>query len=214
MDSKSQKYGGLVWATSILAVILVIHVGLIGYTSIGSSVDSDGRTDVAMKGAENAPVTIIEWSDFECPFCTRFYQQTLPQIEEEYVATGKVKLIYKDFPLNFHENAQKAAEAGKCALEQGKFWEMHDRIFDGNIAGQKPTVQNLKAYAAEINLDTAEFNECLDSGRMASKVAAEMREGQQAGVRGTPGFSINGEIVSGAQPFSDFQKVIDAKLAE
>lgn len=166
--------------------------------------------DDDVKGNSNAPVTIVEWSDFECPFCARFYRDTLPQIQSEYIDTGKVKLVFRDFPLGFHANAQKSAEAAECAGEQGMFWEMHDKLFDEGVTGG---VTSFKQYAADLGLDQSEFDSCLDSGRMASETAKDMQDGQRAGVSGTPGFIINGQLVSGAQPFANFKRVIDAALA-
>lgn len=166
--------------------------------------------DDAIKGNPDAPVIIVEWSDFECPFCSRFYSQTLSQIEEEYIDTGKVKLIYRDFPLNsIHPNAQKAAEAAECAGEQGSYFEMHDKLFEDGVAGGSSTY---KGYAEELGLNTDEFNACLDSGAMTDEVAQDLRDGQAAGVTGTPGFMIDGELVKGAQPFSAFKQIIDRKL--
>ena len=162
-----------------------------------------------MKGDKDAPVTIIEWSDFECPFCARFYRDTLPLIEEEYIKTGKVKLVFRDFPLSFHQNAQKAAEAAECAGEQGKFWEMHDLLFEQGVEGG---TAGCKQYEKQLGLNTAKFNECLDSGAMASEVRKDTADGAAAGIQGTPGFLINGKLVSGAQPFSSFKQVIDAEL--
>lgn len=167
--------------------------------------------DDHVKGDSDAPVTIVEWSDFECPFCARFYRDTLAQIESEYIDTGKVKLVYRDFPLGFHAQAQKSAEAAECAGEQDKFWEMHDILFEQGVAGG---VDSFKQFASDIGLNTAEFNECLDSGSMAAEVAKDMRDGQAVGITGTPGFIINGKKVSGAQPFSAFKQVIDAALAQ
>ncbi len=167
--------------------------------------------DDDVKGDADAPVTIVEWSDFECPFCTRFYEQTLGQIQEQYIDTGKVKFVYRDFPLGFHANAQKSAEAAECAGEQGKFWEMHDKLFEDGVSGG---VSSFKQFASDLGLDTTEFNDCLDSGKMASEVAKDMQDGQAAGISGTPGFIINGQLVSGAQPFSAFQQVIEAELAK
>lgn len=167
--------------------------------------------DDAVKGNPNAPVTIVEWSDFECPFCVRFYKDTLFQIEEKYIDTGKVKLVYRDFPLNFHLNAQKAAEAAECAGEQGKFWEMHDLLFEKGVAGG---VQGFKQYAQEIRLDTAKFSQCLDSGKYENEVQKDTQDGINAGIQGTPGFIINGQLISGAQPFSAFQQVIERELAK
>ncbi|MFC1768657.1 DsbA family protein [Nanoarchaeota archaeon] len=167
--------------------------------------------DDAIKGDKDAPVTIVEWSDFECSFCARFYSQTLSKIQEEYIDTGKVKFVYRDFPLSFHPNAQKAAEAAECAGEQGNYYEMHDLLFEKGVKGG---VDSYKQFASDIGLDTDEFNDCLDSGKMASEVKADMDAGAAAGVRGTPGFVINGQAVSGAQPFENFKQIIDAELAK
>ncbi|MEK6939891.1 MAG: thioredoxin domain-containing protein, partial [Nanoarchaeota archaeon] len=165
--------------------------------------------DDDVRGDEDAPVTIVEWSDFECPFCARFYQQTLPSIEEEYIKTGKVKLVYRDFPLSFHTNAQKAAEAAECAGEQGKYWEMHDMLFEQGVQGG---VAGFKQYAKNLGLNTAKFDTCLDSGAMAGEIQQDMADGAAVGIQGTPGFIVNGKLVSGAQPFAVFKQVIDAEL--
>lgn len=171
-------------------------------------INIDGDDD-AVLGDDDAPITIIEFSDYECPFCTRFYLNTLPQIKSEYIDTGKVKLIYRDYPLGFHANAQKAAEAAECAGEQGKYYEMHDKLFDEGVNGG---VSSFKQYAKEIGLNAGEFNECLDSGEMASEVQKDFQDGQRVGVRGTPTFFINGQYLSGAQPFEVFKQVIEEKL--
>lgn len=165
--------------------------------------------DDAVLGDENAPVTIIEFSDYECPFCGRFYSETLGQIDDKYIKTGKVKLVYRDFPLSFHPNAQKAAEAAECAGEQGKYWEMHDKLFKNGVSGG---IAGFKQYAKEIGFDSSKFDNCLDSGKMASEVQKDFNDGQSYGVQGTPAFFINGKLVSGAQPFSNFQQVIDGEL--
>jgi protein-disulfide isomerase len=166
--------------------------------------------DDAVKGDPNAPVTIVEFSDYECPFCARFYSQTLSQIDAKYIQTGKVKLVYRDFPLSFHQQAQKAGEAAECAGEQGKYFEMHDKLFESGVTGG---VASFKQYAADLGLNTADFNTCLDSGAQASEVQKDFRDGQAAGVQGTPGFIVNGQLVSGAQPFSVFEQIIEAELA-
>lgn len=165
--------------------------------------------DDAIKGDENAPVTIVEFSDYECPFCQRFWEQTLPQIEEKYIKTGKVKLIYRDFPLGFHANAQKAAEAAECSGEQGKYYEMHDKLFAEGVSGG---VSAFKQYAADLKLDTKTFNECLDAGKMRAEIQKDSADGQSLGVSGTPAFFINGKEVVGAQPFSVFEQIIEAEL--
>ena len=167
--------------------------------------------DDDVKGDPNAPVTIIEFSDFECPFCARFYSQTLGQIDAKYIQTGKAKLVYRDFPLGFHPQAQKAAEAAECAGEQGKFWEMHDKLFEDGVQGG---VTSFKQFAKDIGLTPGEFDSCLDSGEMSAEVQKDFQDGQRVGIRGTPGFVINGELISGAQPFQAFEEVIEAKLAQ
>jgi protein-disulfide isomerase len=163
--------------------------------------------DDTVKGSANAPVTIIEWSDYECPFCARFYSQTLGKIDEEYIKTGKAKLIYRDFPLSFHKNAQKAAEAAECAGEQGKYYEMHNKLFEAGVSGGA-----FKQYAKDIGLDSTKFSECLDSGKMASEISKDVQDGIAAGIQGTPGFIINGQLISGAQPFEVFKQAIDKAL--
>ena len=166
--------------------------------------------DDAIKGDINAPVTIVEFSDFECPFCGKYSDESYSLIVENYVNTGKVKYVFRDFPLSFHPNAQKAAEAAECAGEQGRFWDMHDYLFENQ---DYLAVENLKGYAKDLDLDTEEFNDCLDSGRMAEEVENDLLEGQSYGVSGTPGFFINGKLISGAQPYSVFEQEIEAALA-
>lgn len=170
--------------------------------------------DDPVKGDKDAPVEIIEFSDYECPFCEKFYSGALPQIEEQYIKTGKVKLIYRDLPLPMHPNAPKAAEAANCAREQGGdegYYEFHDKLFANY---RTLSVDNLKQYAADEGLDTGAFNECLDSGKYADEVKKDMADGQAAGVSGTPSFFINGIKLVGAQPFSQFQPIIEAELAK
>ena len=170
-------------------------------------------TSESMEYIENpdAPVTIIEFSDFQCPYCAKFYSETLPKIKEEYVKTGKVRIVYKHFPLAFHENAFKAAEAAECAREQGKFWEMHNKLFENSNALAE---NKLREYANSIGLNMEQFNSCLDSGKYYEKVIDDLREGQKLGVKGTPTFFINGDKIVGAYPYEYFKQVIDRKLQE
>ncbi len=168
--------------------------------------------DSPVKGDANAPVEIIEFSDYECPFCGKFYTETLPLIEENYVKTGKVKLVFKDFPLNFHPNAQKAAEAARCARDQGgdeAYFKMHDKLFDNQASLSEA---NYKVWAKELGLDSAKFDICLMSDKFAGAVQEDLAYGQQVGVSGTPGFFINGVKVEGAQPYSVFERVIESAL--
>jgi protein-disulfide isomerase len=163
--------------------------------------------NIKVEGSSNAKVTIVEYSDFQCPYCGSA-QPTIKQVMDYY--EGKIKLQFKHFPLSFHQYAEKAAEAAECAADQGKFWEMHDMMFSNSNA---LTVDNLKQYAKTIGLDTSTFNCCLDSGKKAAAVQADMQEGVAAGVTGTPAFFINGKLVSGAQPYEVFKAAIDSALA-
>lgn len=165
----------------------------------------------AVQGDANAPVTIIEFSDYECPFCGRAFQQTYPLIKENYIDTGKVRYVFRDFPLSFHPNAQKAAEAARCAGDQDKYWEMHDKLFQNQAT---LSVDNYKKWARELGLNGATFDSCLSSNKYADEVQADLAYGSSLGVSGTPAFFINGQMVSGAQPYSVFQQTIDAELAK
>ena len=163
-------------------------------------------------GDKNAPVTIVEFSDFQCPFCARFFTQTLPELEKEYISTGKVKLVYRDFPLNsIHPEAQKAAEAAECADEQGKWKGMHDKIFQNQ---QTLSVSSYKQWAKDLGLNAEQFNTCLDSSKYKDEIAKDLSDGTSYGVRGTPSFFVNGVILRGAQPFSSFKTLIDQELAK
>ncbi len=163
------------------------------------------------RGDPNAPVTLIEYSDYQCPFCSRHVSQTAPLIEDQYVKTGLVKHVFKDFPLSsIHPQAEKAAEAAHCAGAQNQYWAMHDKLFalQQAWAGKAEAVDMFKKYAADLGLDTAAFNTCLDSGQFAAEVSQDQAEGVQKGVTGTPAFFINTWFVSGAQPFEVFQQTI------
>ena len=160
-------------------------------------------------GEEDAPVTIVEFSDFQCPYCARFFEQTFPQLKENYIKTGKVKLAFRHLPLSFHQYAQKTAEASECANEQGKFWEYHDTVFN-NQDQLSDTI--LSTWAGEIGLDVKKFDDCLESGKYKEKVQADSNDAGSYGVSGTPSFFVNGKLLVGAQPYEAFQQVIDAEL--
>lgn len=167
--------------------------------------------DLPVKGDENASVTIVEFSDFECPFCAQFYRDTWPKIKSEYIDTGKVKLYYRHYPLSFHPSAHKLAVASECANEQGMFWEMHDKIFDNQAAGDFAD-DTITSWAGELGMDTTSFAACLASTKYDEKIKSDTADGTTAGVDGTPAFFINGERLVGAQPFESFKAVIDSKL--
>jgi protein-disulfide isomerase len=160
-----------------------------------------------IRGDKNAPVTLIEYSDFQCPFCKR-HVPTISQLLSDY--EGKVRFVYRHFPLNsIHPNAQKAAEAFECAGEQNKAWEMHDVMFDNQSA---LAVTNLKSYAGNLGLSQGQFDDCLDSGKYASKVNQQAQEAQAAGITGTPGTFVNDQLVKGAYPIDTFKQIIDDLL--
>ena len=162
-----------------------------------------------VRGNFNAPITLVEFSDFECPFCEKHFP-TLNKILSDY--GDKVRLVYKHFPLPFHPNAQKAAESSECASEQGKFWEYHDKLFENLSLGYG--LDNFKQWAKDLNLNSEQFNGCLDSGKYAQKVQADFQEGQEVGVKGTPATFINGNLVSGALPYEAFEQLIGDLLNE
>jgi protein-disulfide isomerase len=162
--------------------------------------------DAPVRGAAAAPVTILEFSDFQCPYCVRS-RPTVAKIREAY--GDKVRWAFRHYPLSFHDKAQKAGEAAACAGDQGKFWEMHDRLWENSA---KLAVEDLKQHAVALGLDAAAFGQCLDSGRHAGLVARDEEAGQGYGVSGTPAFFVNGRPLVGAQPYEAFQQVIDDEL--
>ncbi|MDY7229730.1 DsbA family protein [Hyalangium rubrum] len=158
------------------------------------------------KGPEGAPITIVEFSDFQCPFCSKA-NASVNEVLKSY--EGKVRLVFRHFPLSFHAEAPKAAEASLCAQDQNKFWEYHDKLFANQ---QALKVDDLKKHAVDLGLDAARFNECLDSGKKAELVKKDMADGEKVGVTGTPAFFINGVALSGAVPAEEFKSIIDAEL--
>ncbi len=168
-------------------------------------------------GDPDAPITIIEYTDYQCPFCTRHFAETLPQLKENFIDTGKVFYVIKDFPLtSIHPEATKAGEAARCAGEQDAYWEMHDALFEGQSAwsGNPDAADVFISYAADLGLDNDAFSQCLNSGQMETAVLDNMNEGASFGVSGTPAFFINGTLVSGALPYESFEQGLTNMLAE
>jgi protein-disulfide isomerase len=171
------------------------------------------------KGNPNAKVAIIEFSDYQCPFCGRYDKDTYPQILKDYVDSGKVKYVFRDMPLDFHKNAFKAAEATHCAAEQGRFWEMHDRLFGNqtNLAAE-----DLPKHAAALQLNGSLFQQCLDSGRYATDIKNDIAVAGNVGITGTPSFLIGVvqpdskvkvmKKLVGAKSYADFKSAIDSLL--
>jgi protein-disulfide isomerase len=177
--------------------------------------------DGPILGKKDAPVTLIEFSDYQCPFCGRFFNNTFATLKTDYIDTGKVRYVFRDFPLDtIHPQARKAAEAAHCAGEQGKYWEMHDTLFKNQGA---LIADNLKHFARELGLETDAFNACLDQGKYADAVNQHQAAGSAAGITGTPGFfvgktgadgTIEATFIKGAQPVTTFRQVIDRLLEE
>lgn len=189
--------------------------------SVTVSVDDD-----PVLGDPAAPVTVIEFSDYECPFCKRAFEELLPELKKAYIDTGKVRLVYRDLPLPFiHPNAQKKAEAAECAGEQGgddMYFKFHDQIFTQTQEnGRGLSLTQLPVIAASLGLDTNQFKQCLDSGKFSGEVEKDMADAAAVGIGGTPSYvvgkssadgTINGTIIRGAQPFKVFQALIDEEL--
>jgi len=227
------------WMYSTFVLVAVVIIGGVlmfsgnksdGTNNSGTGTVSASMDDDAVLGDANAPVTIIEFSDYQCPFCRKFWTESYPQIKSQYIDTGKVKIVFRDLPLtSLHPMAQASAEAAECVRELGgddAYYEYHDKMFSeqnildsGNPTGTvSKTIQytstDLKSWANEIGYD---IGACLDSGKYSSEVQKDARDAQAAGGTGTPYFVImgsdgKGSALSGAQPFSAFKQVIDSKL--
>jgi protein-disulfide isomerase len=181
-------------------------------------VDEPAKVSIAgvpLLGKADAPLTLVMFTDYQCPFCSRFESQTLPEIKKQYIDTGKLRFVVRDLPLPFHPNAPKAAEAAHCADEQGKYWELREKLVNN---GDKLDAKLLPDYARQVGLDVAKFSVCLESGRHAEKVKASSAIAASLGISGTPTFVIGrsrGDMVDGiklvgAQPFAAFdQKLKD-----
>ena len=231
------------WATPIVGAVMLIVGLLVGYygrplvlnqAQPEASVNSEARVVIPtadnsaeqqklmetvlaktrhFTGDPDAPVTIIEFADFQCPYCGRFFAQTEPQINEQYMQSGKVRFAYFNFAFLGPES-QWAAEAAECASDQNKFWEYHDKLY-ATQSGENQgafSKDNLKTFADELGLDTSAFDACLDSGKYTQLVQDDSSLASSIGVRSTPTFLINGQAVVGAQPLDVFQQTIDSLL--
>lgn len=168
--------------------------------------------DDAVLGDENAPITMIQFCDYQGPFCEKVYRDVLPLIKENYIEKGLVKLVYRDFPLPFHENAKSAAMAAECVRAQGgdeSYFSYHNLLFENQ---NNLSTESLKNMAADLVLSQDDFDNCLDNETYAGEVEKDMADGQTVGVKGTPYFFINDKMISGAQPYASFETVIEAEL--
>jgi|SRR3989344_1885 len=211
----------LIAALIISGTLLFTRGGSSGVAQIGGAgAKPSNKVDVGV-GAEDhvlgnpdAKIAIVEFSDFQCPFCRSFWSGALVQIKKEYIDTGKAKFVYKHYPLDFHPGARPAAEASECAGDQNKFWEFHDKAFEEQAKLGQGTVQfgnpEIVKWALAIGLNMTKFNECFNSGKYSQRVSDDFAYGAQVGVSGTPTTFINGQSIVGAQPFATFKAIIDA----
>ena len=229
------------WATPIVGVVMLVLGLLVGFYGrpfilAGTQSDASSAPPVVIPTADNsaaqqelmetvlaktrhfkgdpdAPVTIIEFADFQCPFCGRFFAETKPQIDEQYMQSGKVRFGYFNFAFLGPESTW-AAEAAECAADQNMFWEYHDKLYDSQSGENQGAFNkdNLKKFAEKLGLDTSAFNKCIDSGKYTQLIQDESSLASSIGVRSTPTFLINGQAVVGAQPFEVFQQTIDSLL--
>lgn len=202
------------WAAWQQAGFPVEGMKVVAPTATASGLASGGG--MAVLGRADAPVTIVEFSDYQCPYCRQYALQTLPKIKETYIDTGQVRYLFKDYPLPSHPSAQKAAEAAHCAGAQGAFWEMHARLFESQSTwsqqGQEGAIDAFVRYAKELGLEDVAFRACLEGGQFGEQIRQDQWEGEQAGVYGTPSFLVNDQLLAGAYPFETFQEIIEAKL--
>jgi protein-disulfide isomerase len=165
--------------------------------------------DDPSQGPENAPVTIVEFSDYQCPYCQMWHEQVLSRLMTEYA--GKIRFIYRDFPLGGHPEAQPAAEAANCAGDQNAYWEFQDSIFSGLYGYGRSAYEQ---YALDLGLDIDKFSTCLDNRKYQAEVQEDYSDAIALGVQSTPTFFINDRQVVGAQPFETFQQIVEAELAK
>ncbi len=228
-----------VWAiggVAGLALVIVIVVVAITQLSKGGSesVATTGGPTVAavsmVKGPADAPVKIVEYADFQCPFCARFALTTAHEIERDYIAKGLVSLEFRNFPFlggrgsespisnqaSFGDESLQAAEAATCANDQGKFWEYHDKLFTSQNGENKGAfrIEALKQFASELGLDRTAFDSCLDGHKYERDVIQQREEGKKKGVQSTPWFFVNDQVIKGAQSYDVFKRAIEAELAK
>ena len=168
------------------------------------AVDSSGHPSI---GSKDAPITMVEFEDFQCPFC-KASEDTVKKVRAKY--GDKVRVVHMDFPLSFHSHSMDAANAARCANDQGKFWQFRDTLF---VNQGKLAPEDLKATAKTLGMNTTQFNECLDKGKHADEIKKDLAAGEKSGVDGTPGFFINGRPLVGAQPLDKFTDIIDAEIS-
>ena len=204
-----------------LTALLILTALALLYAQAGFTQDVVlNLDDHSFRADKNAKLILIEFADYQCPFCGRHFRETEPQIERDYVKTGKVKYVFWDFPLKSHNDAFKAAESARCARDQGKYWEMHDRLFANQ---QSLGLHDLSQHARALGLDLQSFQLCLDNGKHAAEIRKDMDEAIKVGVKVTPTFFLGlaepgnpkvktQKTIVGAKSYTDFKEAIDTLL--
>jgi protein-disulfide isomerase len=197
--------------------LVVIFMTVVSASSAAAQAKFIGVDDDPVLGDAGAAVTIIEFGDYQCPSCRMFWREVEPRLKKEYIDTGKVKLVFRDFPIvEIHPEAIVAAMAAQCAADQGKYWPYHDKLFreqdDRGDGVVRFRISDLKKWGADLRLDASAFNQCIDSARHKDEIAKDHADGAGVGIQGTPMFFVNGRVIGGAQPYSVFKKVIDEEL--
>lgn len=223
-DEQMNKYlipGAIVFAGVVIAVAVFYSVNSPSRPNTGNDKTAAVAALPALTssdfvlGEQNAPVTVVEYGDFQCPFCGKFFKDTEPVLRENYIKTGKIKFIYRDFAFLGQESLW-AANAARCAGEQGKFWEYHDYLYN-NQSGENQgafSKNNLKGFATALGLEKDKFNTCLDSDKYLEEIKKQTKAGGEAGVSGTPAVFISGKINVGALPTTTFTQIIDDELSK
>lgn len=201
------------WIVGVIFVAIIVGIFFLTTTSKERIERIEVLTDGPFLGTEGAPVTIVEFSDFECPFCKRHYFQTFPQLYDNYIVTGKVKYVYKHFPIPQHVYANILAKGSVCADKQGYFWRTHDLIFELEEPSDVSLVSAIRNSSELSEMNFTEWAECFNSyGEVYVKIQKDYDDGQAIGVSATPTFFINGRKFVGAQPYSEFVKIIEEEL--
>lgn len=219
--------GGIFGVIVIGIVVMARGSGSIGSSTLNPSAEGGQQEITSVSGHEtlvdddvvlgdpDAPVTLIEFGDYQCTFCTKFFKETEPSLISKYVVTGQLKLVFRDLPVNGPESVNAALAAG-CAQTQGSFWKYHDRLFNERTGYNDGvfTEENLVRFAGDIGLDTDAFRTCYQNKDSAQEIAKDARDGQRIGASGTPTFFLNGIRIPGAQPLSVFENAIEQLLAQ
>lgn len=199
----------------LVIILLIFSLYTFSYASSAIAVEADMGNDPVM-GSGDAPLTLIEFSDYQCPFCARFAEDQMVRLKRDFIDTGKVKFVYRDFPLPSHQNAMIAAQAAHCADDQGKYWEMNEALF----ANQRD-LANINVIAAKVGLNILDLNSCINAEKYTKDIRYSLSEGREIGVSGTPSFVlgksafngvIKGDIIVGAEPYEILKERIESML--